>query len=279
MKGDHETQADAHPLVSIITVVLNGASTIEKTIQSVISQDYNNIEYIIIDGRSTDGTIDIINKYRSRIDVCISEADRGISDAFNKGIRRSTGEYILILNSDDALTAGAISRSIELFRQYPDIGFTFGHCAQIKNGKIDWINYGDINYGRSLKRRMTDVNHPTIMVRKSVYDSFGLYNTSYRYAMDYDFLLRIHGSNITGKLVDEIQTTMSLDGISDRYWYRACREVRDISREHGYPGFKAHCCYLFYIVRGWTRRRMVAIGLNAIVFRLRRSSQKRHVKR
>ena len=103
------------PKVSIITVVFNGAQYIEQTIKSVINQDYNNIEYIIIDGGSTDGTQEIIKKYEKDIAFWISEKDTGIYSAMNKGWRKSTGDIIAMLNADDYYLEGAISKVVTSF--------------------------------------------------------------------------------------------------------------------------------------------------------------------
>ena len=96
------------PKISIVTITFNSENTVEETIKSVISQDYSNLEYIIIDGASTDRTLEVVNKYRDRIARIVSEPDKGISDAFNKGIRYATGDVIGIINSDDILLPGAL---------------------------------------------------------------------------------------------------------------------------------------------------------------------------
>ena len=97
------------PKISIVTITFNSESTVEDTIKSVVSQDYPNLEYIIIDGGSKDGTLEIVDRYRDRIAKVVSEPDKGISDAFNKGIRNATGDIIGIINSDDILLPGALS--------------------------------------------------------------------------------------------------------------------------------------------------------------------------
>lgn len=98
------------PKITIITVSYNSEETIEETINSVVNQDYNNLEYIIIDGCSSNGTMDIVNKYASKITRIVSEPDKGISDAFNKGIKYATGDLIGIINSDDLLVDGALKK-------------------------------------------------------------------------------------------------------------------------------------------------------------------------
>ena len=107
-----------NPKISIVTVCLNSEKTIERTIQSVLSQSYNNIEYIIIDGGSTYGTLDIVNKYKDKVSYVISEKDNGVYDAFNKGLKVFTGELIGFVNSDDYLMPSAMNILCEYFNKY-----------------------------------------------------------------------------------------------------------------------------------------------------------------
>jgi len=107
--------------VSLITISYNSGSSIEHAIQSVLAQDYPNIEYIIVDGCSTDNTMDIVNHYRDKISIVVSEPDQGISDAFNKGIELATGKLIGIVNSDDKLVEGAISNLVSEYEEGIDI--------------------------------------------------------------------------------------------------------------------------------------------------------------
>ena len=110
-----------YPKISIITVTLNSERTLEETIKSILSQDYPNIEYLVIDGGSIDGTLEIIDKYASQISYTISEKDKGISDAFNKGIKRATGEIVGIINSDDLLLPGALFKLAECYDKNVDV--------------------------------------------------------------------------------------------------------------------------------------------------------------
>ena len=112
---------DKNPKITIITICYNSAQTIEKTICSIVSQDYANLEYIIVDGLSTDNTMGIVEKYRDQIDVILSEKDNGISDAFNKGIRHATGDVIVMINSDDTLLPGALSQVAKVWEPQIDV--------------------------------------------------------------------------------------------------------------------------------------------------------------
>ena len=109
------------PRITVITITYNSAATLEETIRSVTMQDYPALEYVIIDGGSTDGTLDIVQKYKDQIQVVVSEPDKGISDAFNKGVTRATGEIIGIINSDDILLPGALQKLAEAYDPRVDV--------------------------------------------------------------------------------------------------------------------------------------------------------------
>ncbi|MGV8137969.1 MAG: glycosyltransferase family 2 protein [Mangrovibacterium sp.] len=208
--------------ISVITVVLNGSSHIEQTIQSVLNQAYSNLEYIIIDGGSTDGTIDVIKKYQNRITYWESEADKGISDAFNKGIRKATGDVIGIINADDWYEPDALERIAEEYTSNPEIGIFYGMTAFRRGGNVHLhpvkpLAHVGLFWGMSL-------THPGVFVRKKTYDSVGMFNLSYRLAMDYDFLLRALLAGIKFKFVDHHLSNYRSGGLSDRFYQESVRE-------------------------------------------------------
>jgi glycosyltransferase involved in cell wall biosynthesis len=214
-----------HPLVSIITVVYNGEKSIETTIKSVINQTYPNIEYIIIDGGSTDSTLDIINKYRNELALIISETDNGISDAFNKGLRHASGEIIGIINADDWYDKNTIVKVVENIK---DVDIVYGDLGLWKKDKIDFVLKGD---HRFLEQEMT-INHPTVFIRKKWYDQFGFFDEAYKCAMDYDIILRFKVNNCLFGYIPEVLANMRWGGFSDKMWILGCRETLIIKNKY-----------------------------------------------
>jgi glycosyltransferase involved in cell wall biosynthesis len=241
--------ADQTPLVSVITVCLNSASTIRDTIKSVINQSYSNIEYIIVDGGSTDGTLQIVADYKNKITHLISEKDNGISDAFNKGLRIAKGEFIQLLNADDVMPKDKIAKSVTKLKAHPECGFVFGDIILRSNtGKEKRIS-GNADYRKSISRIMRRINHPTVFARKLLYDKYGLFDVKWKIAMDYEWHLRIDKGGEFGFYYPENVVVMSPLGVSNINTNAAIREVRDISIMHGYPKVLAHSYYLVRIVK------------------------------
>lgn len=202
--------------ISIITISYNSQETIEDTIKSVINQTYKNIEYIIVDGGSTDNTINIINKYKDRISTIISEPDKGIYDAMNKGVNLATGELIGILNSDDFyINENVISEIQKHIKEndaiYADLVYV---DKENTNKTIRYWKSGKYKKGDFLKGWMPP--HPTFFLRKSIYEKYGTYNLSLKSAADYELMLRmIHKENISLSYYPEVITKMRVGGQSN----------------------------------------------------------------
>ncbi|WP_457618563.1 glycosyltransferase family 2 protein [Lutibacter sp.] len=222
-QGYFKSNEKDKPLISVITVVFNGEKYLEQTIQSVINQTYDNVEYIIIDGGSTDGTLDIIRKYEGMVDYWVSEGDEGISDAFNKGIELCTGEMIGIINADDWYEVDAFKLIIN----------NIGKGDVIYGNQNYWINNSDFEtwypIHSSLPREMT-MNHPTVFIGKNMYKKLGSYSSIYKIAMDYELLLRFFKNGVTFIKIDNVITNMRSDGESDSRWYNGYYEEFIIKR-------------------------------------------------
>lgn len=201
-----------NPKFSIITVCFNSEETIERTIISVLSQSYQNFEYIIVDGASTDGTLGIVEKYVEKYPdkiKLISEKDDGIYDAMNKGIRVASGDLIGIVNSDDYYEADALENISETYdgEKYEIV---YGMLRTIKEGKEVSVY---IKNHQWIDEDM--ITHPTCFVTKEVYEDFGTYSLEYRYSADYEFMLRMNRNRkIIFRPVYKIISNFSLDGAS-----------------------------------------------------------------
>lgn len=203
--------------ISIITVSFNSAATIHDTLVSVTTQTYPDIEYIIIDGNSVDGTLEIINRFKDRISIVRSEKDKGIYDAMNKGIALATGEVIGILNSDDFyLDQKVIQKVINAFEH--DTDAVYGDLVYVDPINIDkvtrkWLS-GKYKEDAFLRGWMPP--HPTFFVRKKIYEKFGNYSLELRSAADYEFMLRvIHKHKIKLNYIPEILVKMRAGGTSN----------------------------------------------------------------
>lgn len=180
-------------LVSIITVCFNSVNTIRETIESVISQDYPELEYIVIDGGSSDGTIRILKEYESKITKIISEPDQGIYDAMNKGISYATGAVIGMLNSDDIyINSSAVSDLIGAMNaQNTDSVFADLVVVDQNNLSIVKRYYDSSCFSPDKFRYGWMPAHPTFFVKRSIYDAVGLFSLDYKIAADYEMLIRI----------------------------------------------------------------------------------------
>src|SRR5665648_105463 len=179
------------PLVSIITPSFNQARFLEQTIQSVLGQAYPRLEYLLVDGASTDGSLAIIQKYASRLDWWVSEPDHGQAEAINKGLHRARGEFVAWLNSDDTYLPGAIHKAVAAFANHPQAGLVFGDVLAIDE---DGHTTNRLRYGNwSLLDLMTFrvIGQPSVFMRRSVLEQAGYLDISYHYLLDHQLWLRM----------------------------------------------------------------------------------------
>ena len=179
--------------VSIITVVYNRADVIRDTIESVLSQTYKNIEYIVIDSGSTDSTMDVVNEYKDKISKIISEPDRGLYDAINKGIKEATGDVIGLIHSDDFyLDNLVIQRVVDTFKK-ENKHMLFADLLYIKGDNKDKVlrYYSAKNFTVKKLKYGFMPPHPTLFVKKEVYEKYGLYKIDYKIAADYEMFVRL----------------------------------------------------------------------------------------
>ncbi len=178
--------------VSIITVCLNSAETIEDTIRSILSQDYKDIEYIIVDGGSTDGTLDILKEYSDRIRKFISEPDHGVYDAMNKGIRLSSGDIIATLNCDDMYADSTSVSDMVKFIVANDLDGAYADLVYIDREKPEKVtrfwNTGEYKSGAFCYG--WTIPHPTFFCRKEIFERYGYFNDNFQIAADFELMLR-----------------------------------------------------------------------------------------
>lgn len=213
------------PKISIITVCLNSAKFMESTILSVLNQTYKNIEYIIIDGGSTDGTAEIIKKYEGKIDYWVSEPDKGISDAFNKGILASTGEIIGFINSQDYyFSCDVIQKIVAVFINNKEAKIVYGktYYVPVDSSEIVGVMGEEFTEERMSKRNI--MPHQSLFVRREVFEQFGLFRLEYKIVMDYEHLLRVT-KTYKPFFLNEGLAVMTLGGISDTDKFTVCTEL------------------------------------------------------
>ena len=225
--------------ISIITISYNAFETIEKTIVSVINQTYTNIEYIVVDGNSDDGTIQIINKYKDCIDILICEEDNGIYDAFNKGIKNATGELITFLNAGDYYDSDYCDFVISNFPKYGNF-----LCTNVlfydKNNKktLSCPSYPIVKTG------VPQFLHPSLIVRSNLFVELGLFNINYRTFSDFDWMLKLINNNKTGLYINATKVYFESDGRSSKF---LLKEYMTILKNNNYNFFKLIYSMFYYI--------------------------------
>lgn len=203
--------------ISLLTVSYNSAATIEDTIKSVVSQDYKDIEYIIVDGKSKDNTVDIIKSYDSQLSQWISEPDKGIYDAMNKGLKMTSGEVVGMLNSDDYYFDNHVISKVAQAFEDPSVDAVFGNLIVVDPNRLDKVvrlySAKKWHPGKFAKGFMPP--HPTFFVRRKYYEQFGLFKTDYKIASDYELLIRfLYVHKLRYKYLPMTMVVMRQGGVS-----------------------------------------------------------------
>lgn len=231
----------AEPTISVITVCYNSAATLERALQSVAEQDWPKVEHIVIDGASPDGTSAILDRFRPRLAQLVSEPDRGIYDAMNKGLDRAGGDIVCFLNADDQYASNTVLSRV---------------VAQMREHKLDAL-MGDVGYfhekdsARMVRRYRSDrfspgrlawgwmPAHPALFLSRAVVKRVGRFKTDYRIAGDFEFIVRaFHGHSLRYRHLPEVLVRMQTGGISTGGWRNTLwlnREVLRACRENGIP--------------------------------------------
>lgn len=214
MTNQRKVDLTSNPLVSVVTVVYNGEKFLEQTINSVLCQSYKNLEYIIIDGGSTDKTLQIIQKHSKNITHWISEPDDGIYSAMNKGISMATGEIVGIINSDDFYAKDAIIRVVNAFKS-SNADIVFGSKVAL-NESFQIVKTVAVPTPKKINQFAVHKVHPTVFVKRDIYHKYK-FNESYRIASDYDLLLSLFAANYRFHKIDRVLVTMRVGGASGKF--------------------------------------------------------------
>ncbi len=203
-------------LISVITIVYNNVQSVEKTILSVIKNKTDFIEYIVIDGGSMDGTLDILQKYRSYIDVMVSEKDNGISDAFNKGIVRATGKWLLFLNSGDIFTDTIVIGKVYDTLKKNNGKMVCFYNVMLSNGAHTMPTQSMIDQGKDMIVALAEIPHQGAFIQKAAFEKYGLFNTFFSLRMDYEFFARMRAETDTMEHINEVLAIYEFGGRSNQ---------------------------------------------------------------
>jgi glycosyltransferase involved in cell wall biosynthesis len=267
--------------ISIITPTFNSADKIERNVRSIIIQSHRDFEQIIVDNLSGDKTLEIIENVYTNSELkenikLISDKDNGIADAFNKGINFCKGEIVGILNSDDYYYHTKVLEMVNnSFVEYPDILFVHGD-----------IYFFDSLYGSNVRkpllcniRKAMPYNHPTMFFRKEVYDKFGYYDTSYKYAMDFEFICRLlkelkDPGDKSLYIGTEPMVYMEAGGASWNYELKSIEEYKKALKEHGFWNLYAVMEYNLRVFRTRLKKVFTDLHLNLLVKMWRKNKWK-----
>lgn len=252
--------------VSIITVVYNREKTIERAIRSVLNQSYSNIEYIVIDGASKDGTMHIVDRYKDQIAVVVSEKDKGMYDALNKGIKAATGDVVGILHADDEFaSAKIIEKIVQQLQAHSSADAVYGDVAFVKEDRPEKIvrYYSSAIFTVNLFKWGFMPAHPTFFCYRRFFDLYGLYRTDLSIAADFDLLLRflkIH--QLKTVYMPEMLVKMntggkSTSGISSTI--RINKEIKQILNDHQLPSgyLRLYARYFIKVQEFWKKKHKV----------------------
>ena len=253
---------NTQPFLSIITVCWNSEKTIERTIQSVLAQGFDNYEYIIVDGGSTDGTLDIIKAYEPRFEGKLkykSEPDKGIYDAFNKGIERATGKYIWLVNSDDYIELEVLEKLHNLVKDckegYEPIISAIMNCVTENGNIIYTVKSSPEKVAAAYRNNTMGTIHPATIVPKRIYDFVGLYDINYKIIGDIDWFKRAYKANMPIIFADYVVTNFMVGGISTASGSEKSKKDRKYLLKKFYPNIFSYTYQywkwlaMFYISR------------------------------
>lgn len=229
LAGARKASRPEAPLVSVVTVVFNGEAHLEQAIVSVLGQRHTNVEYIVVDGGSTDGTLSILERYGGRIDYWVSEPDRGIYDAMNKGIALASGDLVGLLNSDDWYTPEAVEEAVRAWLAQPDREAVVAGKWRVVLEEIPMT----VTIAPSLKFHVgMPISHQSMFVPRELYRRLGAYDLRYRFSSDLDLTVRFHRNGVQFVFIDAVIVNYRSSGASTRHFREMGAEHSRILREN-----------------------------------------------
>ncbi len=231
-------------MITIIIATYNSGSVLENCLDSLLRQTSNNFKIIIIDGNSTDNTMDIVDKYKSHISYSVSEPDNGIYDAWNKGLKHADTDWIMFLGSDDTLYPDAIEKYIK----YIDKNQSLNHVlskAELVDADANVLNIIGKKWNLNKFKRYMNVVHTGSIQHKSLFKKFGYFNVDYKIAGDYEFLLRA-GDHIKSGFIDDLMMKMMIGGVSSSLIHKVFYESFKAKYETG--NINLFVCLFDYLI-------------------------------
>lgn len=275
-KGGRRASSDG-PIISVVTPTFNvagdGGVRFLRTLNSITAnaQDDFQIEHLIIDGGSTDGTCALIEQNKEHISGWISAPDKGISDAFNRGAALASGDYIQIVNADDWLSEGQLVACYRTFQNNPDAGFVFGDLnLYTEAGQFLKYNQGRADYAAGGMIRMPHLPHATFCVRREVYEAVGLFDPTVKIAMDLDWVMRAHAAGYHGAYSSEIVGNMVLGGASTTQTWRLLKDNDFIYQTHGVSTWRRGVVMVGGLCRFGLKKVLNTLGMECILNALRK---------
>ena len=235
--------------ISVITVVYNNKAVIEDAIRSVLSQNYKDIEYIIIDGASTDGTLNIIDKYKKKISRVVSEKDNGTYDAMNKGLKLATGDIVGCLNSDDFYANNNVISTVAKVFSERKVDCCYSDLDYVSKNKTEKVvrKWKSRYYEDGLFRKGWHPPHPTLFIKKDVYRKYGYFNLDLKIGADYELMLRfLEKHRINSYYIPEVLIKMRIGGSSNRSIMQILKANYECYKAFKINGMKPTPLIIFY---------------------------------